>query len=408
MYMTRQEIFDQIWVRTVKGFTEDYELNYPLFLKVLRAAEIPKPGRKDIINLQRGKEGMQFVTRPDLPGNPEEEVRLPRRRDASPLPGEEKGTRPRKTQMPGPPAEVLWEEEKPSREDIDPRWSTLGFLPQEERRKVIREADRLVRDEDGLRHPRTLELEKQIRTWEAQLEILGEGSSMAKELSHPAFVDRVSRESIPRVLWITDRLYGAVERLGGSVLEDGSVLIHQQGIALRFTESQVKEPRKATVLEELEGQGNTPKWNYIYTGKLSLTVGSLYAVRDRKNDQVEDRMGEVLELLYQTAYQFSRNREREDELEEIRQESFRQEMKRVEQLISQARDFEDARRIRELIKGVQKKLAGDDLHFQEHFPEWAAWASAKAEWLDPTVAHEDPVLGRRHAFILDPDPPEPV
>lgn len=405
MYMTRQEIFDQIWVRTVKGFTEDYELNYPLFLKVLRAADIPKPGRKDILNLQKGKEGMRFVTRPDLPGNPEEEVRLPRRRDASPVPGEE-GTGQRRKRMPAPPAEVRWEEERPSREDLDPRWSTLGFLPPEERRKVIREADRLRRDDDGLRHPQILELEKQVRAWEAQLEILGEGSSMAEELAPPAFVERVSRENIPRVLWISDRLYGAVERLGGRVLEDGSVQIHQHEIALRFTESQVKVPRKATVLEELEGQGNSPKWSYSFTGKLSLTVGALYAVRDRKNDRIEDRMGEVLELLYQTAYQLSLDREREDQLEVIRQESFRQEMRRVEELVRQARDFEDARRIRELIKGVQKKLAGDDLHFQEHFPEWAAWASAKAEWLDPTVALEDPVLGRRHAFILEPGPPE--
>ncbi|MDO5453032.1 MAG: hypothetical protein Q4F20_04735 [Eubacteriales bacterium] len=88
-------------------------------------------------------------------------------------------------------------------------------------------------------------------------------------------------------------------------------------------------------------------------------------------------------------------------------DSFNRELERTEELVQQAKDYEDAQRIRTLIKAVQKKLSTGELEYRDYFPTWAAWASEKAEWLDPTVGHRDAVLGRRHEPILQPPKLDP-
>ncbi|MBQ3326556.1 MAG: hypothetical protein IJG86_02060 [Clostridia bacterium] len=142
-----------------------------------------------------------------------------------------------------------------------------------------------------------------------------------------------------------------------------------------------------------------------FTGKLTLSVGYLYSIRDRRRDRIEDRLGDALELLFLTAFQLSQNRAGDGERQELG--SFNRELERTEELVQQARDYEDAQRIRTLLKAVQKKLSTGELEYRDYFPTWAAWASEKAEWLDPTVGHRDAVLGRRHDPILQPPKTNP-
>ena len=52
MNMTRKEIYDHIWTRTVQGFADDYSLNYPILLRRIKEAGIPRPSRKEIRGLQ--------------------------------------------------------------------------------------------------------------------------------------------------------------------------------------------------------------------------------------------------------------------------------------------------------------------------------------------------------------------
>lgn len=58
---------------------------------------------------------------------------------------------------------------------------------------------------------------------------------------------------------------------------------------------------------------------------------------------------------------------------------------------NQADDYAVACRIRALISAVEAK--GPD---SEATKEWIAWAKAKADWFDPTIAAKDPFFGTRN------------
>lgn len=406
MQMTRKEIYDHIWTRTVQGLAEDYGLNYPMLLRRIKEEEIPRPSRKEILFIRQGEDGLRAIRRPELTGDPDRQVRLTRRRDAAPVDPEDGGS-PRVERADADPEEELPEpeetlpEEAPGLIDYEnhPRWSSLYFLKTPERRRVIRECEAIHGNSNELLHPKVLEYQKEITSFQAQKEILGDEKIASAVLGEPPFVERVSLENISRVLRILDCLYRAVERLGEKVLDDGSVAIHGQIVTIKFTESRNREPVDPTLYDEMK-KGGGKKWVMRYTGKLTLSVGYLYSIRDRKKDRIEDRIGDALELLYLTAFQLSQNREPKDE--NTAQSSFNLELERTEDLIQQARDYEDAERIRRLLKAVRKKLGSGELEYQDYWPTWAAWASEKAEWLDPTVGHRDEVLGRRHDPILQP------
>ncbi|MBQ6784187.1 MAG: hypothetical protein IJO82_00080 [Clostridia bacterium] len=414
MYMTRKEIYDHIWTRTVQGFADDYRINYPILLRRIKEAGIPRPSRKEILFIRQGEDGLRAIHRPELPGDPDEEVKLTRRRDAEPL--VEMGSTSPKKQRPGKNAETASPEEPEEEEPVPdeapalidyenhPRWSSLYFLTQAERRRVIRETEVIAIRTGTPLHPKVLEFQKEIAAWQAQVDILGNEEIVNAVLNKPYLVDRVSMENIERVLSILDSLYASVELLGGSVLEDGSIALHEQIVALRFTESRARVPVEPSVHDEVLGEGGK-KWTMQFTGKLTLSVGYLYSIRDRRKDRIEDRLGDALELLFLTAFQLSQNRAGDGERQELG--SFNRELERTEELVQQARDYEDAQRIRTLLKAVQKKLSTGELEYRDYFPTWAAWASEKAEWLDPTVGHRDPVLGRRHDPILQPPKTNP-
>ncbi|MBQ5685120.1 MAG: hypothetical protein IIV27_05730 [Clostridia bacterium] len=412
MNMTRKEIYDHIWTRTVQGFADEFNLNYPMLLRRIKEADIPKPSRKEILFIRQGEDGLRAIHRPELPGDPDEEVKLTRRRDAEPLVEMGRASPAKQDTKEERPAPADVEEEEPVPDEapalIDyenhPRWASLYFLTQAERRRVIRETEVIAIRSGKPLHPKVLEFRKEIAAWQAQVDILGNEEIVNAVLNKPHLVDRVSMENIERVLSILDSLYASVELLGGSVLEDGSVSLHEQIVALRFTESRARVPVEPSVHDEVLGEGGK-KWTMQFTGKLTLSVGYLYSIRDRRRDRIEDRLGDALELLFLTAFQLSQNRAGDGERQELG--SFNRELERTEELVQQARDYEDAQRIRTLLKAVQKKLSTGELEYRDYFPTWAAWASEKAEWLDPTVGHRDPVLGRRHDPILQPPKTNP-
>ena len=414
MNMTRREIYDHIWTRTVQGFADDYSLNYPILLRRIKEAGIPRPSRKEILFIRQGEDGLRAIHRPELPGDPDEEVKLTRRRDAAPLlemgspsPKKQEPVKRAETASPeGPEAEETVPEEAPALIDYEnhPRWASLYFLTQAERRRVIRETEVIAIRPGNPLHPKVMEFQKEIAAWQTQVDILGDEAIVNAVLDKPPLVDRVSLENVGRVLSILDSLYTSVELLGGSVLEDGSVALHDQIVALRFTESRARVPHEPSVHDEMSGEGGK-KWTMQFTGKLTLSVGYLYSIRDRRKDRIEDRLGDALELLFLTAFQLSQNRTGKEERQGL--DSFNRELERTEELVQQAKDYEDAQRIRTLIKAVQKKLSTGELEYRDYFPTWAAWASEKAEWLDPTVGHRDAVLGRRHDPVLRPPKTEP-
>ena len=52
-----------------------------------------------------------------------------------------------------------------------------------------------------------------------------------------------------------------------------------------------------------------------------------------------------------------------------------------------AEDYEVARKIRALVEATEAKDYADE--------QWIAWAKAKADWYDPTIAATDEFFGKR-------------
>ncbi|MBQ1371138.1 MAG: hypothetical protein IIY38_08425, partial [Clostridia bacterium] len=183
MNMTRKEIYDHIWTRTVQGFADDYSLNYPILLRRIKEAGIPRPSRKEILFIRQGEDGLRAIHRPELPGDPDEEVKLTRRRDAEPL-VEMGSTSPTKRNAgkrteTASPEEIEVEEAVPEEAPVlidyenHPRWASLYFLTQAERRRVIRETEVIAIRSGKPLHPKVLEFRKEIAAWQAQVDILG-------------------------------------------------------------------------------------------------------------------------------------------------------------------------------------------------------------------------------------------
>lgn len=392
MYMTRKQIFDHIWTRTVLGFAKDYDLNYERLLKLIKENDIPKPSRQEQMYIREGEVGLKSIHRPELPGDPTLEIELPRKRTA--IEAEEKHERRRRA------LKRKGYEAPPIDYENHPRWGSLYFLAPAERRKVISETEKIKLLHSGTMHPRASAYQEDIDAWKSQVSITGNEYYVEHVAGRPMLLDSVSVESSKRVIAMLDTLYTSIEYLGGSVLENGSVEVHGETVDLSFQESKTRVRRESFVQEELEGDGKSGnKWAYRFTGKLTLNICYLYSLRDRKSASLEDRLGEVLEMIYLAAYQLSKARAEIVEIEADEQ-SFSREIERTEALLNQARDYDDACRIRTLILAVQKQLPSADPDLRQQFPEWAAWASGKADWLDPTVDYGDPILGRRHDSIL--------
>lgn len=421
MTMTRQELFDGIWTRTVQGFADEKGLNYVTLHKLLNAENIPKPGRHDNALIRQGKEGLKLVERPVLPGDRKRRVKVPVRRDRKPK--KETPEPKRRGRKSGIPTETQEEaqkkvdrmmnerkaEEAPHEKLLprikdNPRWNTLYFLAPTKRQRVIQEAEHIHVRSDGLYHPLPRRYQQEIMAWVAQKKAAGDEASVQKIPPLPGNWDEVSIENYSRIFLMLDAVYTSLELLGEEILPDGAVLVSGQKVVLKFTEGRTRVYREPTAEEALNGAGPRPEFRP--NGKLTLSIGMLYSVKDSKKEHLENRLGDVLELIYTIAFQLSSEQASDRDAARKQNRSYAREYDRVEDLLQQARDYEDAVRIRALVRGVQHRLAQGEMPYSDYWGEWAAWASRKAEWLDPTIGFADPVLGRRHDPILQPSKDE--
>ena len=123
----------------------------------------------------------------------------------------------------------------------------------------------------------------------------------------------------------------------------------------------------------------------MYNGQLSLRVGSGKSIRDSKANVIEDRLGDVILLLYQASNALrvqreaqeaaERKREEEERQRNARRERYNQEVDRTNALVNEAEDFEIACKIRAYISAVEKKET-----LTEEEVAWIEWAKQKADW----------------------------
>ena len=80
-----------------------------------------------------------------------------------------------------------------------------------------------------------------------------------------------------------------------------------------------------------------------------------------------------------------------EEVEKRKEENrkrYNEEIIKTNALLNQADDYEIACKIRAMVTAVEQKGTAD--------AQWIAWAKAKADWFDPTVAARDKFFGRRN------------
>lgn len=213
---------------------------------------------------------------------------------------------------------------------------------------------------------------------------------------------------------ILDPLFRAVERLGGQVHQDLTMTIRGEQVTIGILEGRDKTAHVLTKSEQKEMEqyereklrysfAREPKfrkYDYIPNGKLRISAYGESFFRDTDTAGVEERIGEILLALYMESERVrielekreeaQRKAEEEKRQRELRRQRYNDEVDHLDALLNEASDFQIACRIRAYVASVAAK---SDLNDAEK--EWVEWATAKADWYDPTVSAVDPVFGKR-------------
>lgn len=227
----------------------------------------------------------------------------------------------------------------------------------------------------------------------------------------PTIVNAIAKESLPRAIKILDTIVKAAEPLGIEVDERLSFSIGKDSVLLHFSESTKEVPHQLTreekkALLEYEdavrhkrwaSKPNIRKYDHPYNGVLSLSVSDKRKFRDSKAGLLEDRLGEILIAIFYCINEAKLAREAREEAERKREEErrrkeearqrYNEEVTRTKALVNMAEDYEVARKIRALVEAAEAKGDADT--------QWIAWAKAKADWYDPTIAATDEFFGKR-------------
>lgn len=230
----------------------------------------------------------------------------------------------------------------------------------------------------------------------------------------PSLWDCVSEGILPRVYRLLDPLYQAIESLGGSVNTDLPVQLRGETVCFTITEGKTQTPHVLTkeeqrTWERYEKDKKQSRWayeprfrkyDYIPSGKLTFTVHKGSYFRDSSLAGIESRIGEILLSLYveseavrierEAREAAKRKAEEEARQKELYKQRYNDEIDRLDALENEAADYQRACRIRALVAAVESNPI-----LAERKQEWVAWAKAKADWFDPTIASDDFVFGVR-------------
>lgn len=294
---------------------------------------------------------------------------------------------------------------------------TLDFLEEEERAMIFAIANQIQLPDDGAKmHPKIIAHRRLVAEWNKSNKRENgtyRGSRYSRE-SSPFLADSVSEETLPRVFHILDALIHAMGPLGCSLADDLQFVVLGETVSLMITESMDEVPHVNTKEENMQllkyeadrkrysyaSKPNIRKYDHNHNGRISITVYNLKNYRDCKSYVVEDRLGDILILMYETSNilrkereareEAERKRKEEERLREERRNCYNEEVDRTIALTNLAEDYDAACKIRHYISAVESSKELD-----EKTLSWIEWAKAKADWFDPTIAREDEIFGKR-------------
>lgn len=231
----------------------------------------------------------------------------------------------------------------------------------------------------------------------------------------PPLYGKVSENSLPRIYRILDALYAAIEKLGGNINKDLSVLVRGEHVSFTFTEGQeqvkhvlTKDEEKKLERYEIEKRRYSfvyeprfRKYDYIPNGRLTFSIGKGKYIRDTEETGIESRVGDMLHRIYVQSEkeridrlareEEQRKREEEQRQRELKRKLYNEEVDKINALKNEALDYETACRIRAYANAVAEQSG-----LSPEKEAWIKWANEKADWYDPTMDVDDPILGQRN------------
>ena len=277
-------------------------------------------------------------------------------------------------------------------------------MSEEDQTSLLAVASQIMLAEvDEKQHPKVAAYHKHLRS---QLK------TKPKELPYPA--DSVAEETLPRIFRIIDTLVKAAEPMGIEINDNLHFSIGVDAILLRFSEATTEVRHELTREEKMaqlqyeddmkrRGWGYKPhirKYDHLYNGRVSVGIGEKRRIRDSNLGLLEDRLGEILIAIFvginnekiarlereETARKKEEERRRKEEFAK----RYNEEVAKTLALQNQAEDYAIACKIRALIAAVEAKDPDS-----QATREWITWATAKADWFDPTIAADDEFFGTR-------------
>jgi len=375
----RETLYREVWAAPVTEIAKKYKVSDVAIHKVCKSLDVPTPPLGYWAKLRAGKS----VTRTPLPQSTKE---------------------PKKTGI---------QTGYTTSADEDTQRS-LDFLGEEDKSVVLAIASQIrLPDENERMHSAIIAHRKVIAEWKKNESNKDNNRWQQRKTSPPYLAGTIANDSIPRACHIIDALIKAMEPLDCKLTEQLEFVVNGEMVAISFSESQDKVPHVPTKEENrrlleyeerrkkysFEAKPQIRKYDYLYNGRLSLTVAGQKSFRDCKAYRLEDRLGDVLLEMYIASERLKQQRLAREEAERKRQEEaerkeahrkiYNEEVDRTTALENEAEDYSIACKIRAYIDAYAAK------HENEDISEWVAWANAKANWYDPTISRKDELLGER-------------
>ena len=413
----RASLYREIWEISLTKVAKKYDVPYQKLKDACVKANIPLPTPSYWGSVRVGK-AMQKEELPDSELQ-EVEVEFTYRVNADSLAGLLKNDSQLTEQV---TKDELTQEVTEKKTDKQNRTAEmLNFLSEEERVRVTRAAAELSVPAEvkklhpvlqkhkgsyiawGKKHPRD-----KYANWNRDI-------YRRRPEGEPPLWESVSEETLPRVYRFLDPLFHAIEALGGRVNHDLSMQIRGELVFIEITEAKEKTPHVLTKSEQKEleryekekprysyaSEPKFRKYDYIPTGKLRIAARENGFVRDSTTAGIEERIGEILLLLYiqseeariarEKREEAKRKAEEEARQKELRKQRYNEEVDRLQFLNNEANDFDMACKIRAYVAAIEAKPDLDASTLA-----WIEWAKAKADWYDPAVSAADPLFGKRN------------
>ena len=384
----REVLYKEVWEHPVTKVAEKYGVSDVMIHKACKALNVPVPPRGYWAKKQAG----QAVETTPLPESNGKTVIL--------------GIKNTDTQ---------------NVQDLSVPDDGLSFLDEVERASVIAASWNLHISNDGHKlHPVLLKHKASFIAWKKQhprdeFAPRNRDSYRRPPEGEPPLWDNVSEDILPRVYLILDALFQTVEALGGSVNQNLSLQIRGENVFYSITEWKTKTAHALTKDEQKQWEKYEKekklyryayepkfrKYDYIPSGKLTFAARRDSYLRDTDHIGLEGRLGEILLDLYiesenvrierEKREAAQRKAEEEKRQKELRRQRWDAEIDKLQALENEAADYERACKIRAYVTAINAKP-----ELTEDEKSWILWANAKADWLDPTVAANDPIFGTRN------------